>query len=45
VALSRPAWDSARNGGPWCGAGGGGIRKENIKEHVKYGSVGFKGSF
>jgi hypothetical protein len=27
------------------GAGGGGIRKENIKEHVKYGSVGFKGSF
>jgi hypothetical protein len=27
------------------GAGGGGIRKENIKMHVKYGSVGFKGSF
>jgi hypothetical protein len=27
------------------GAGGRGIRKENIKKHVKYGSVGFKGSF
>jgi hypothetical protein len=27
------------------GTGGGGIRKENIKKHVKYGSVGFKGSF
>jgi hypothetical protein len=27
------------------GAGGGGIRKENIKKHVKYGSIGFKGYF
>jgi hypothetical protein len=27
------------------GAGGGGIRKENIKKHVKYGYIGFKGSF
>jgi hypothetical protein len=27
------------------GAGGGGIRKENIEKHVKYESVGFKGSF
>jgi hypothetical protein len=27
------------------GAGGGGIRKKNIKKHVKYGSVGFKGHF
>jgi hypothetical protein len=27
------------------GAEGGGIRKENIKNHVKYGSIGFKGYF
>jgi hypothetical protein len=27
------------------GAGGGGIINENIKKHVKYGSIGFKGSF
>jgi hypothetical protein len=29
--------------GAW--ARGRGIRKENIKKHVKYGPVGFKGSF
>jgi hypothetical protein len=27
------------------GAGGRGIRKENIEKHVKYESVGFKGTF
>jgi hypothetical protein len=27
------------------GTRGGGIRKENIKKQVKYGCVGFKGSF
>jgi hypothetical protein len=46
VALGRPARDGARDGGPRrTGLGGGVIRNENIKKHIKYGSVEFKGPF